>query len=151
MNSFKTAKVIFFLFFAWSSCKNQNLPADNLLISLEKTPCFGTCPAYKLEIFSSGLVLFNGTGHHEMIGKYKSQLDPQALQRIVEKFKNSDFFSFKNVYTADVHDLPTTYLFFKDNGKEKMIQDYYNAPQKLKELEKFVEDIIPSLRWKKAD
>jgi hypothetical protein len=127
------------------------LPAEDILISLEKTSCFGPCPAYKLEIFASGLVLFNGTGNHEMIGKYKSQLDPQALQQLVEKFKTSNFFNFKNSYTADVQDLPTTYLFFKNNGNEKMVQDYSNAPQALKELEKLVENLIPALKWKKVD
>ena len=153
MNRFKTVKIILFLVVVPCafSCKNQNLPAEDVLISLEKTACFGTCPAYKLEIFASGLVLFNGISNHEMIGKHKSQLDPQTLREVIEKFKSSSFFNFKNSYTGDVQDLPTTYLFFKDNGREKMVQDYYRAPSALKDLEKLVEDLIPVLRWKKID
>lgn len=153
MNPLKMVKIIFFLLFilSASSCKNQNLQTEEILISLEKTSCLGPCPAYKLEIFASGLALFNGTSNHEMIGKYKSQLDPQTLQQLVERFKNANFFNFKNSYTADVHDLPTTYLFFKNNGNEKMIQDYSNAPQALKDLEKLVADVIPALKWKKVD
>lgn len=153
MNSFKMVKIIFFLCFiaSVSSCKNQNLPTEDILISLEKTTCMGPCPAYKVEIFASGLVLFNGKSNHEMIGKYKSQLDPQALEQLVEKFRSANFFKYKSSYTGDVNDLPTTYIFFKNNGEEKMIQDYYNAPQTLKELEKLVIDLVPALKWKKLD
>ncbi len=153
MNPFKVINVIFFLlFFAYSSsCKNQSLPHETLLISLEKTPCFGTCEAYKLEIFSSGLVKFNGLGNHKMIGHYEARIEQQELRDIMEQFRVSDFFSFKDQYAGNVKDLPTTYIFFKDQMKEKTIQDYYNAPMKLKELEQLIEGLVLSLKWRKTN
>lgn len=133
------------------SCKNQKLPADILIISLEKTPCYGPCPAYKMEIFSSGLVRFKGESNHKMIGNYESSLHQEDLQKIVQRFRDSNFFKFKNQYTGNVSDLPTTYIYFKDQSNEKTIQDYYNAPEQLKELEQVVENLIPTLPWKKTD
>ncbi len=134
-----------------TACKNQKLPADVLIISLEKTPCFGPCEAYKLEMFSSGLVKFNGIRNHKMIGTYEASLNQGELQKIVQQFRDSKFFSFKNQYTGNVNDLPTTYLYFKDQLNEKTIQDYYNAPKELKDLEQVVESLIPTLQWKKID
>jgi len=133
------------------ACKNQKLPADVLIISLEKTPCFGPCEAYKMEIFSSGLVKFNGMSNHKMIGHYEASIDQEELHKIVQQFRDSNFFSFKNQYTGSMKDLPTTYLYFKDQVNEKTIQDYYNAPRLLKDLEQVVENLIPILHWKKID
>lgn len=86
-----------------------------------------------------------------MIGTYEASLNQGELQKIVQQFRDSKFFSFKNQYTGNVNDLPTTYLYFKDQLNEKTIQDYYNAPKELKDLEQVVESLIPTLQWKKID
>lgn len=86
-----------------------------------------------------------------MIGNYESSLHQEDLQKIVQRFRDSNFFKFKNQYTGNVSDLPTTYIYFKDQSNEKTIQDYYNAPEQLKELEQVVENLIPTLPWKKTD
>jgi len=150
MNPLKAIKVIFFLFFfTCASCKNQNLPADTVVISLEKTPCFGSCESFKLEIFSSGLVRFNGLGNHRLIGLHEAHMEKVTLEGLIQEFRNADFFNFKSQYTGNMKDLPTTYLFFSDNGREMMVQDYYKAPPKLKELEELVQRQIENLKWKK--
>lgn len=153
VNTLKAVNVIFFLVLAsgFLSCKSQKLTADTLIFSLEKTPCFGPCEVYKLEIFSTGLLRFTGISNHKMIGKYRSELKKSALEEIQAKFRDAGFFSFKNEYLGKVSDLPTTYLFFKDGPNEKMIQDYYGAPPTLKELEKIIEDLVVALKWKKDD
>jgi hypothetical protein len=152
MNTVRGVNVIFFLLLmsGFGACKSQKLPGDSLVISLEKTPCFGTCEAYKLEVFSSGLVKFTGISNHPMLGKYQSEVSKVTLQDICDKFRSADFFSFKNEYTGKMSDLPTTYLYFKDGPNEKIIQDYYGAPTKLKELEKIIEDLVTVLKWKKG-
>jgi Domain of unknown function (DUF6438) len=153
MNTTKAVNVIFFLLLAatFSSCKSQKLASDTLIISIEKTPCFGTCEAYKLDIYASGLVKFTGISNHQMIGKYQSTIEKLSLQEIRNKFREANFFSFKNEYTSKMSDLPTIYLYFKDGAVEKKIQDYYGAPLKLKELEKLIEDLVVALKWKKED
>ena len=133
------------------SCKPQKLPPEELIISLEKTPCLGTCEVYKLEIFSSGLTKFSGLSNHRMIGNYTGYIKPEELNKIIMQFRNNNFFDFKDQYTGKMKDLPTTYLYFKDQSREKTIQDYFDAPKQLKELEQVVENLIPILQWKKAD
>lgn len=133
------------------SCKPQKLPPEELIISLEKTPCLGPCEVYKMEIFSSGLTKFSGLSNHRMIGNYTAYLKPEELNEIIKKFRESNFFDFKDQYTGKMKDLPTTYLYFKNQSREKTIQDYFDAPTQLKELEQVVENLIPILQWKKAD
>ncbi len=89
--------------------------------------------------------------NHKMIGHYEASIDQEELHKIVQQFRDSNFFSFKNQYTGSMKDLPTTYLYFKDQVNEKTIQDYYNAPRLLKDLEQVVENLIPILHWKKID
>ena len=140
------------LIFTYSiSCKPQKLPVEELIISLEKTPCFGPCEVFKIEIFSSGLVKFNGSSNHRMIGIFTAHIDQEKLSEIVKQFRDSNFFAFKDQYTGTMKDLPTTYLYFKDQSREKTVQDYFDAPTQLKELEREIENLIPILQWKKVD
>ena len=156
VNTLKAVNVIFFLLFAagLDSCRSQVISnqAQNLVISMERTSCFGTCPVYKVEIFDSGLIKFTGESHHEMIGNYRSHIDWKPLQVLREKFRQANFFSFKKEYMSSLQDLPSTYLYFKDGENEKNVLDYGNAaPAELKNLEQAIDELIRTNTWKKAD
>ena len=41
--------------------KNDSIPAkEHLFLSMERTPCFGKCPSYKIMIFNTGNVVYEG-------------------------------------------------------------------------------------------
>lgn len=138
---------IVFLF----ACKRIPVQTENPVIILEKTPCFGTCEAYKMQIFANGLVKFNGLSNHRMIGNYVSHIKKDDLTVLINEFRDAQFFNFKDEYTSNDSDLPTIYLSFRDQGQEKTVKDYYKAPSQLKDLEKKVEQLVTTLKWKKAD
>ena len=106
-----------------------------LVMSIKHTPCFGKCPDYELQIYSNGLVYYDGGRFSARLGKMHKKITKKEVKDLVEKFNNAKFFEFNDKYTAQVTDMPTTYISFYDHGKSKTITDYYDAPPALRHLE----------------
>src|SRR5919202_5807692 len=43
-------------------------------VTLERTACFGTCPAYKVTIRSDGTIIYEGREFVQMKGTYKGEV-----------------------------------------------------------------------------
>lgn len=134
-----------------SACDQNGAGAydENSNITLQKTDCFGTCPVYTIQIDGSGQAKLEGQKFFDKIGTYQKQLSKEETHQLFTAFANADFWSFKDEYTAPVTDMPTTYVTFENHGKRKKITDYFEAPQKLKDLEALVEAIAGSGNWDK--
>lgn len=121
-----------------------------VVISVEKLPCMGNCPAYKLSIYNNHMVIYEGKENVDKIGVYTTKISKKKFSELQEAFLNSDFFEMKNIYSARIMDLQTTYIYFRYNEKEKKILDYYDGPEVLKELVKVVEELNEQNRWKQV-
>ncbi len=118
-------------------------------ILLKKDPCFGVCPVYSFKVDGKGNATFSGVRNVSKIGSWKRQLTPAATNELFKAFEASNFDQFQDQYTAQVTDLPTTWVTFKTAVFEKTIKDYYGAPEALKNLEKMVEVIAEEdTEWK---
>ncbi len=135
------------------SCKSsRQQKADSIvIIMMEKTACMGTCPVYKFEVFLDKTARYHGKSHVELMGEYKATLTDAQLDYLKNSFAEADYFSFANVYSAQLTDLPTTFL-YHHNGRESLkVTDYWGAPQELKDLENEIEKFIGTLEWQKAN
>lgn len=121
----------------------------SVVISLQKTQCFGNCPAFKFEIYSDLRAKYSGTAHVEHLGDWSATLTNEQHQNILKEFEESDFFQFDDRYYQEISDLPTTYVTYSDGDKVKKVMDYYGAPEKLKQIEAKVEQLIEQLEWEK--
>ena len=108
-----------------------------LIISLQRTACFGTCPIYKIEIFSDGSGIYTGTRFVENIGVTKFSLSETQLNLILTKAEAIGFTNMKEEYSEPISDLPTTFIQIKD----KRIRDYTGAPKTLKNLENLIDKL----------
>ena len=108
-----------------------------LIISLQRTACFGTCPIYKIEIFSDGSGIYTGTRFVENIGATKFSLSETQLNLILTQAKAIGFINMKEEYSEPISDLPTTFIQIKD----KKIRDYTGAPKTLKNLENLIDQL----------
>lgn len=142
--------LIGFLLFGCKSNKSST-EVKYPIITLEKTPCFGTCPAYQFKAYPDGTVTYEGKDYVKLIGKYKATLTLEELASFKAIFSKANYFSFANVYSAQITDLPTTYLYYDDGQQNKKIIDYYGAPASLKELEQALEDKINEINWQKVN
>lgn len=119
------------------------------VLSIRKTECYGSCPTYNLDIFADGYAEIEVINNLDLEnGKYAAKLKTEDFNELLGKFRSSSFFDFEDQYMGNVTDLPTTYIYFSDGGNSKEIQDYYGAPDELKELEKSLENLVLELKWK---
>jgi len=141
------------------SCKTKNKNQsheksrfENSRISMTKGACYGHCPVYSIIINGNGKVEFEGRKNIKKVGKFEKELTEKEISKIFNEFECANFFDFHSEYTADITDLPTTYLTFEHRGFKKEVMDYYDAPEELKKLEKLVEDVaLNEEGWKKVE
>ena len=108
-----------------------------LIISLQRTACFGTCPIYKIEIFSDGSGIYTGTRFVKNIGITKFYLSETQINLILTQAETIGFTNMKDEYSEPISDLPTTFIQIKD----KKIRDYTGAPKTLKKLESLIDQL----------
>lgn len=121
----------------------QILPTkESLLLTLERTPCFGKCPTYKYTIYTTGRVIYNGVENVKTIGTYKAQLTKSQIEKIKNNIESAKIFSLKNKYDSQITDIPSTLLIINIDGQKKKIYDRYGAPEELTKFEKLVDDIV---------
>ena len=114
---------------------------DSSYIEMKKDPCFGFCPVYTFKVDGAGKATFNGDRNVDKEGAWARTLPPGQTNALFKAFEDGNFWDFKDEYTDQVTDLPTTYTTFSHRGQTKKIKDYYGAPEELKTLEKLLEDI----------
>ncbi len=114
---------------------------ETVFIELKKDPCFGTCPVYSFRVDGKGNATFSGIRNVSKQGDWTRQLSPTITNELFMAFENGKFSDFQGEYTAQVTDLPTTWITYNNGVIDKTIKDYYGSPEALKNLEKLVETI----------
>jgi len=124
------------------------LPSDsNVVITLERTLCFGACPAYKITIYRNGLVRYLGNSYVKVTGEQSGRISTDTLALLVRTLCETNFFDFKDRYEESITDLPTTITSLAINGKTKVVVDYFGAPESLHRLESQIDDVAVTEHW----
>ncbi|KKQ35326.1 MAG: hypothetical protein US52_C0028G0004 [candidate division WS6 bacterium GW2011_GWA2_37_6] len=110
-------------------------------IKMSRTACYGTCPAYSVEIESNGDVKYIGEMFVGVKGERTFELTESQVQELNDAIKEADFFSLKDRYYESVTDLPSTTTLIRTTDEEKSIYNYVGAPNKLNVLEDKIDEI----------
>src|SRR5262249_32792035 len=137
----------------------QNIPQD-LMITLERTVCFGGCPDYKLTITADGAVVFEGRHAVKQDGAtIKSAITRERLKQLMSEFDRVKFFSWEDDYTGDRRvcddlwtDGSSAFTSIRINGKSKTIKHYHGCrgpkvPEELTELQNKIDEIVNTAQW----
>ena len=148
--SFLSMTLLALLLLVVPACRSMPQHSEqDLLCSMEKTTCFGTCPAYELKIYSDGWAQLTGTAHTPYLGTYQLKLSPKDVLLVKKAFKDASFFDLDEKYYANVSDLPTTYVYYQDGDRSKKVMDYHGAPPNLKQLEAYLSTFLDR-KWKRS-
>jgi len=139
--------VLFSLIFGQGG-RNPN--SENIVITLDRTSCFGFCPDYSLTIYGNGTVLYDGHAFVATKGKKTASIPREDVQELVRKSIEIDYFHMRNSYTASISDLPTTTTSVTLGHNSKKVIDYYGAPENLKQFENMIDDVATSQKWTKC-
>ena len=75
--------LLFISLFFFSSASFSQIDAP-VLISLERTKCFGTCPVYKLEIYETNEAILVGEENFDKIGEFYAQMTKSQVKQLVK-------------------------------------------------------------------
>src|SRR5690606_20354565 len=108
-------------------------PKDSLVISFDKTPCFGRCPVYKVKVYASGFAIYEGINFAEKMGTYSTRFKISQIENIYQSAVEIGYFEVKNEYNDPlISDLPSTISRIKYNGNDHRVMARNNVPEKLK-------------------
>lgn len=121
----------------------------NVIIRMERSACYGTCPVYSVTVYGNGSVIFEGKQYVEKEGTVSYAVPKEDVRMLVDEFYSIDYFGLKEKYAEkctltgcmQVSDGPTTTTWFTVNGKVKTVRDYFGAPDKLVELENNIDAV----------
>lgn len=119
------------------------------LLYFNRTACFGFCPTFEFTIFTNGTVLYNGIQHVKPLGHQWFLISENEWDQLLRMARKNGFFEMDNIYPTEQReflvDLPNINIMFKADGKRKFILDNHSAPEKLKSIEKEVEETLKNL------
>lgn len=122
-----------------------------LVITLERTACFGACPVYSLSIYADGTVIYNGERFVDVEGEQTGSIDPAAVDQLVAGFAAAGYFDWNDEYTEMyVSDLPTITTSVTRDGETKQITRYVgdnSAPIALPYLENWIDVVANTQQW----
>ncbi len=119
-----------------------------LILSMERTPCYGRCPVYTINLYENGLLIYNAKQFTDTSGCFYRVLSKYEITEVKDRFNNSGFFKMSNQYPEDKKtptDLPSCILFFSNEDQQKTIIDKrWQTPETLTALEKSVDSLVNS-------
>ena len=141
------------------SCKPQEkktttttaVEDTTVFLKMQRTPCYGKCPSYVVEIFNNGKVSYLGKMFVDYVGQHEANLSKSEVDLIKTKINEINFFELKDKYDSPATDIPSTIFEVTLNKQFKKITNRHNGPPELKELEKLVEEIVYKSNLKKSE
>ncbi len=129
-----------------------------MVISLRRTPCFGKCPVYQIQVYSDGSLRYEGVQFTERLGTYFGKLAPERIQAVFDLAEKIGFQQLAEEYPSGdirIMDLPSAIVFLRYGSLEKQVVNRNHAnPEvegereivdKLNELQATVDALLTDL------
>ena len=126
-------------------------------VTLERGPCFGTCPVYRVSLAGMAQVGFVGTRFVGRVGTDTSRVAPEVVDRLVRSLDAAGFFALADTYVPDAPacglyhtDAPTVSITVRASGRDKTVRHDHGcagAPAELTRLEHLIDSVAGTARW----
>ncbi len=123
---------------------------EDVVISLDRTMCFGTCPDYRVTLYGDGTVVFEGRTFTKVLGYKIGSIEEAKIRELLAEAEKGGFFTEKSYTNYEVTDNPSATLSINTSDKGNRVDHYYgdsNAPATLIALESKVDEILNTARW----
>lgn len=134
------------------------VPGDTL-ITLERTPCYGMCPMYKITISADGTVVFQGTRFVKTVGAARTAISPSKVRELIDAFARIKYFELNNQYATRTDgckqwftDNPSAITSITVNARSKTVRHDYGCRgvdvlTDLEKLEREIDLAVNSDQW----
>ncbi len=136
--------------------RSEAASQERFVVRMERSVCYGLCPAYAVEIGADGAVEYEGKSFVSVRGHATSRVSHAATAALESRFEQAGFFrlEWSDPCTEVSTDSPTTTLTFVHAGRKRTIGDYRGngcMPKVLRELEDEVDRVVGTARWVACD
>jgi hypothetical protein len=131
--------------------------AEAPVVTLERTPCFGTCPVYTVAITASGSVRFDGKHHVTQTGTATATIPRARVDSLLGELDSAGYFELPDAYVMDspacgmyATDSPTIITSAVRDGVTKMVRHDRGcsaAPAELSRLEQRIDEVAETAKW----
>lgn len=121
---------------------------DTLFFSMERTPCFGQCKAYRIKVYRSGYATFEGRAHVELEGMHQGRVGRDTMEVLLKEAENAGFFELNDTYDSNVTDLPSSIIQVIGAGKDKRVLARVGTPTSFKVLFEKAEGVLFPIAWR---
>jgi hypothetical protein len=135
------------------ACAPTEAPAEEgpMQITLQRTECYGYCPAYTVTIDGDGAVTYEGRAFVNVTGRQTAQVASADVARLLERFDAIGFDQLNDEYRGQMTDLPTTTVTLTRGGRTKQLVDYggtsVGMPREVRELQAEIDRVAGTARW----
>jgi hypothetical protein len=129
---------------------------DNAVITLERTPCFGQCPVYRVTLKGDGTVVFEGKANVDSTGRRVGRVSSDNVKTLVRFADAIGYFSFADSYATGqgcapyIADMPHAITSIALTARMKRVDADHGCaavPRRLSELEAKIDQTSESWRW----
>ena len=103
-------------------------------IAMDRTPCFGTCPAYRVTVNKDGKVIFKSWAYTTYEGTYEKQFPAEKVAALFKQFSQYRVDTCSPEYNSLLQDVPGVSYTITYPDSEKTITNAHFGPQFLKTL-----------------
>lgn len=128
---------------------------ESVTVTLSRSMCFGTCPAYTVELHGDGNVVYEGRCYTMVGGRRTAKVQPEVVADLVRQFRAADFWSLEPEYVAAATDAPIYTIKLAIGGRTKQVADYIGRaagmPPEVTDLEAAIDRAAETARWVHGD
>ena len=125
-------------------------PADSLFFSIERTPCFGKCPAYRIKVYRSGYATYEVISNVERLGMNQGHVGSVTMAILLKEAEAIGYFALQDSYDRQVTDIPSTRLRMVSGARDKSILARAGVPPELKAFALRADELLLPMAWKRA-
>ena len=113
---------------AWSPAQ-QATPdkSSEAWISLQRSTCFGSCPAYKVSVDRAGNVRYEGEFNVAQTGKREWKVKPARVEHLLKLFERVRFLDTKSDCQRRIYDVPTTTITLHAGARETSLANHWGG------------------------
>lgn len=117
-----------------------------MLYGYAKTSCSSLCPAYRVEVYEDGTVLYTGISNVKQLGTVEKKATPAMMASLSKAVEDNDYFDLNTSYPDTVViDKPATITYVNAGDENREVVDYADAPVNLSTFEGTLEKVIQDL------
>jgi hypothetical protein len=142
--------------FALAACAPVETPAEtpamnDVQITLTRGVCYGFCPDYTVTVRGDGHVRYEGRRFVNAVGERTATIPRADVERLLRRFDEIGFDGLRDVYRAQVTDLPTYSVSITRNGRTKTVVDYGGTsagmPRTVRDLQDEIDRVAQTAQW----